>query len=228
MAQIEVWEKEYQDSKLVTKGDQPQKDVLRFFKYLKKEGGLELGGLKILDLGCGTGRNSNYLAELGNEVTGLEISNTAIRIAKQRTEEKKLNVKYLNKSMGEKLPFEDNYFDLLLDVTSSNSLNEKEREVYLGESKRILKSNGYFFVRALCKEGDKNAKELLKKSPGSEHDTYVMKDLKLIERVFDQKDLKQTYEKYFKILKLLKKTSYTRFNNQSYKRNFWLVYLKKE
>jgi cell division septal protein FtsQ len=32
-------------------------------------------------------------------------------------------------------------------------------------------------------------------------------------------------EKYFKIITLEKKTSYTRMNNRVYKRNFWVVYM---
>lgn len=227
MAQTNIWEQEYKESKLVTKSDQPQNDVLRFIKFLKKQG-FEMTGKKVLDLGSGTGRNSNYLAELGNEAAGMEISGTAIRLAQERAWEKKIKVKYLKQSFGEELPFVDGYFDLVLDVTSSNSLDEKERSVYLKEVHRILNPGGYFFVRALCKEGDKNAKELLKRNPGPEKDTYIMEGLKLKERVFERKDFIDMYSEYFKIITLLKKTSYTRFNNQSYKRNFWLAYLKKD
>ena len=62
---------------------------------------------------------------------------------------------------------------MILDITSSNSLNAKEREIYLSEVNRVLKKNGHFFVRALCKDGDKNAQSLLKKSPGKDYDTYM-------------------------------------------------------
>ncbi|MDQ5970412.1 MAG: hypothetical protein QG603_189, partial [Patescibacteria group bacterium] len=157
MAQFSTWEEEYQDPKLVTKKAEPQNDTLRFFKYLKKEAQLELSNLNVLDLGSGTGRNANYLAELGNMVVGLEISNTAIDIAVERAKILNIqkNVKYLKQSIGVKYPFADEYFDLVLDVTSSNSLNEKERGVYLREVQRTLKNGGYFFVRALCKDADK-------------------------------------------------------------------------
>lgn len=227
MPQESIWEKEYQQSKLVTLGDEPQSDVLRYLKFLKKEQGVGLKNLKILDLGCGTGRNANYLAELGNEVAGIEISITAIRLAETRARQMGVKVKYLKQSMGETYPFANNYFDLVIDITSSNSLNEVERQKYLVEVDRVLKTGGNFFVRALNKEGDKNAKNLLKTSPGREHDTYIMKGLGLTERVFDRKDFVELYSKYFKILELSKKTSYARFNNQSYKRNYWLAYLKK-
>ena len=183
--------------------------------------------IKVLDLGCGTGRNANYLATMSGLVTGFEISPTALKIAKIRAEMEKLKVDYRLQNIGEKYPCLDEAFDLVLDVTSSNSLNEKEREVYLKETHRVLKKGGHFFVRALCKDGDTNVKELLKISPGKEYDTYVNKEMNLTERVFSKEDFIKTYFPLFKIIKLEKKTGYAHFNNRIYKRNYWLGYLKK-
>lgn len=227
MPQDIVWEKEYQNPQLITKADKPQKDVIRFLKFLKKEEGIKLKNLTVLDLGSGTGRNANHLADLGNKVVGLEISATAIGIAKSRAEKMKIKVDYFLHDIGMEYPLNDKMFDLVLDVTSSNSLNEKEREIYLSETHRVLKKNKYFFVKGLCKDGDKNAKALLKKNPGPEPDTYINEDMGLIERVFTRHDFTIIYSKYFKIIKLVKKTNYTRFKGQSYKRNFWLAYMKK-
>lgn len=228
MPQDATWEDEYQDPQLlVIEGDQPQKDVLRFFKFLRRKDGVNLENLTILDLGSGTGRNANFLAELGNNVIGLEISPTAINLAMSRAKEIGVKVDYRIHDIGSTYPFEDQSFDLILDVISSNSLNGKERNTYLSETHRVLKTNGYFFVKTLCKEGDKNAKALIKKNPGPEPDTYINEDMNLIERVFTQQDFINLYSKYFKIIKLLKKTNYTEFKNQHYKRNFWLAYMKK-
>ena len=98
---------------------------------------------------------------------------------------------------------------------------------YLNEVRRVLKIGGHFFVRALCKDGDKNAKNLLRQSPGTEYDTYINKDMDLIERVFSRQDFVNLYSKYFEIQKLIKKTNYAQFKGQSYKRNYWLAYMKK-
>jgi len=227
MAQYDAWEKEYRQPQLLTGRDVPQNDVLRFLKYLRKTGKVKLENLNVLDLGSGTGRNSNYLAELGNNVTGMEISPSAIRIAEKRAKQIGVNDKYIQKSIGDPFPFKNNYFDIILDITSSNSLNEKERSVYLRETHRVLKNGGYFFVRALCKDGDKNAKNLIRISPGSEHDTYFMRELGLTERVFTEEDLRKLYAQYFSIEKLDKKKGYARLSGKSYKRIYWLAYLKK-
>lgn len=228
-----IWEKEYQNPKLLTKEDKPQADTLRFFKFLKKERRYKLTGRTILDLGAGTGRNANYLAGLGNQVIAFEISKKALEIAKQRARKDNLIVGYRLADIGKPYDLRSESIDLILDVTSSNSLDEKGREIYLKETSRVLKSpnssgeGGYLFVRALSKEGDKNAKNLLKNSSAKEPDTYFMPDIGLTERVFSRADFIKTYEPYFKILKLDKKSGYASTGGRLYKRNYWLAYMQK-
>jgi SAM-dependent methyltransferase len=222
-----TWEKEYRNPLFVTKNDGPQADTLRFLKFLKKEQKYKIEDKNILDLGCGTGRNSNYLAERSNNVIGIEISKTAIDLAKTRAKNLGVVVDYKMGDIGNNYEIENNSIDLVLDVTSSNSLDEAGRDIYLNEVNRVLKNGGYFFVRALAKDGNKNVKNLLKISPGKEYDTYIIKEIGLTERVFSREDFIKTYNKYFKILKLEKKTSYTTFNNRIYKRDYWLAYLQK-
>lgn len=221
-----IWDKEYRNPKLVTKGDKPQADVFRFLKYLKKEQKFCVEDCSVLDLGCGTGRNSNYLADIGNSVIGIEISSTALSLAKARAKEMGVVVDYRLGDIGVEYGIDNNSIDVILDITASNSLDEKGREVYLKEMARVLKPSGYIFVRALCKDGNKNVKALLKDSPGKEKDTYILKEIGLAERVFSREDITALYSKYFKILKLEKKTGYATFNDRIYKRDYWLLYLQ--
>ena len=225
--QGQTWEREYRNPLLVTKNESPQADTLRFFKFLKKEEKYKLENKTILDLGCGTGRNTNYLADLGNNVIGIEISRTALNLAKERARDLGLVIDYRLGDIGQEYEIADNSIDVILDVTSSNSLDEKGREIYLKEVNRVLKNGGYFFVRALAKDGNKNVKNLLKQSPGREYDTYIIKEINLTERVFSREDFIKMYGQYFKILNLEKKTSYTTFNNRVYKRDYFLAYLNK-
>jgi ubiquinone/menaquinone biosynthesis C-methylase UbiE len=225
MPQKKEWEKEYKESVFVTLHNEPQKFFLRFLKFLKKNK-FDFKDKKVLDLGCGTGRNSNYLAELGADVSGIDISSSAIKIARERAEEKKLKAGYVIGDIGSKYDFKDKSMDLVIDITASNSLSNEEREVYLKETERVLKSNGYFFVRALCKDGDKNAKKLLKSNQGKEKDTYVLPGVNIEERVFSKADFLSTYSKYFKIIKIKKESGYSKFGGRKFKRNFWIVYLK--
>lgn len=227
MPQGLVWEREYRQPQLLTKKPEPQTDLKDFLRFLRKRQGVSLEGLRVLDLGSGTGRNANYIAQLGNSAVGIEISETAVGLARERAKESGVAAEYLLGSFGEPFPFADSSFDMIIDVTSSNSLNEAERAVYLAESRRVLKPGGYFFVKALCKDGDKNAKNLLALHPGPEPDTYINPDMGLTERVFSRADFIDLYGVSFTIVRLQAKTNYTRFKGQPYKRNFWLAYLRK-
>ena len=221
------WEREYKNPLFVTKGEDPQADTLRFLKYLKKEEKFRVEERVVLDLGCGTGRNSNYIADKGNTVIGIEISSTALEIAKARAKEMGVEVDYRLGDIGMPYAIEDKTVDVIIDVTSSNSLDEAGREVYLNEMNRVLKEDGYIFVRALCKDGNKNVKALLLSDPGREKDTYVLRKLGLVERVFSREDITELYGRYFKIIKLEKKSGYTTYDDRIYKRDYWLAYLQK-
>ncbi len=228
--QEDIWEHEYRTPQLITLGVEAITAVKDFTRWLRKDQKVNLAGTKILDLGCGNGKNSIYIADqaMNTEVFGIDISKTAVEHATKLALENNVNAHFSHGSIGTKLPFADSFFDIALDVTSSNSLNEAEREMYLKETHRVLKPGGYFFVRALCKDADENAKHLLKTNPGKEKDTYVMPELGLTERVFSKEDFVATYSPLFNLLYIEKETHYTKFKDRSYKRNFWVAYFQKK
>ncbi len=233
MTQEKIWEKEYRTQKLVTLGEKPGADFLDFLRFLRREQKIEIAGLNALDLGSGTGKNSQHLAELGASGVGYEISDTALALARERAARTALgdsigSVTYEKRDIGVKYPLPDNSIDLIIDIMSSNSLDEASRATHLTESARVLKTGGWMFVRALCKDGDTNAKNLLKLSPGPEKDTYIMPELGLTERVWSKEDFIAAYSPFFDIVKLNKKTNYSQIGGRSYKRNFWLAYLQKK
>lgn len=220
-----AWEQEYKQPQFLTLGTEPLTVVKEFCKWLRREEKVDLEKCTVLDLGCGNGKNVKYFVEgYAQSGIGYDISKTAISTAKKLSEG--LDITYEVRSIGETFPLENKSIDIVLDVTSSNSLNESEREIYLQEISRVLKSGGCLFVRTLCLDGDKNAKQLLKDYPGGEQDTYVLPGVGVTERVYSQQDLKTTYEKYFEILHLEKTTGYQKWGNQSYKRNYWVMYAK--
>lgn len=221
----QAWEKEYQQPQFLTLGTEPLTVVKEFCKWLRRDEKVDLEKCVVLDLGCGNGKNVKYFVEgYAKSGIGYDISKTAIVAAKKLGEG--LNINYEVRSIGENLPIEDGSIDIVLDVTSSNSLNESEREVYLQETKRVLSQGGYMFVRTLCLDGDKNAKQLIKENPGSEKDTYVLPGVGVTERVFTKQDIVDLYSEYFEIIKLEKAEGYQKWGNQSYKRNYWVMYAK--
>lgn len=223
-----AWDAEYINPQLVTKDVKPQKDFFRFLEWVKKNKNLALdSSLTVLDLGCGVGRNGYYMAHhYGAEVYAWDFSEKAIEKGKTLFSHERLFLE--KRDMTHDFPLDDNSVDLILDITASNALSEAGRAKYLKEMNRVLKPGGHIYVRALAKEGDKNAQSLIKKFPGGEYDTCHHPDLKVTERVFSGPDFKDLYGQYFTVIRMLRKTGYQRFANQNYKRNYWNIYLKKE
>ncbi len=227
----QAWEREYQDPQFLSLGTEPLGEVKEFIKWLKKQirtypeqFPVKLPDFSVLDLGCGNGKNLNYIVEhFAESGVGYDVSETAIREAVKTAPR---GVVYEVRSIAESFPLADHSIDLALDVTASNSLNEGERGKFLAAISRALKPSSYLFTRALCKDGDTNAKNLIKQFPGPEKDTYVLGATGITERVFTKADLIATYEPYFEIVHLEKTTGYQRWNNQSYKRNYWIMYAK--
>lgn len=67
-----------------------------------------------MDIGCGNGRNSRYLATQGFQVIGIDISEQSISWAKSLTNENKNKINFHCASMMEYMA-DTNSFDLILD-----------------------------------------------------------------------------------------------------------------
>lgn len=93
--------------------------------------------LKILDAGCGPGAALIYLSQFG-DVTGVDISEEALRFAKMRGKAKKGDISAL--------PFEDATFDAVvcLDVLYHKWVHVQKA---LLEMKRVLRKSGILFIR---------------------------------------------------------------------------------
>lgn len=72
----------------------------------------EVGGLSVLDVGCGTGRHAVRLARGGARVTGLDFSPGML--AKARAKAGAERVEFREIDVGAPLPFDDGCFDRVL------------------------------------------------------------------------------------------------------------------
>lgn len=227
------WESEYRNPQFITLGTEPLSGVKEFMKWVKKQVRKNAEHFSapvidwtVLDLGCGNGKNVKYIVEnFCEQGIGYDISETAIRMAKEFSGD--LNIEYTVQSIGKPFPLLNESVDLIIDATSSHALNDTERKIYLSEISRVLKPGGFVFVRTLAIEGDANAKNLVKEFPGTEPNTYVLPGTGMTERVFSKSDLESDYSKDFEIVHMEKTSGYQKWNNQSYKRNYWIVYLQK-
>lgn len=132
----------------------------------------KLGG-KILDLGFGDGRNTAFLIEQGYQVFGTEITQEIVDLVNERIQKLGLPRADLRVGRNSKLPFEDNFFDVLLGCHVSYYCDEGETfENNLNEFSRILNSGGWLVTSLAKKESYilKNAEQ------SKENGHYIIKN----------------------------------------------------
>lgn len=100
--------------------------------------------IKVLDLGCGSGANLWMIAKEGFDAYGIDISATGIRLC--RTMLKQWGVSAALKVGNMRaLPYEDSYFDAVVDVLSLEHTTLEGHQQAFKEIFRTLKPGGSFF-----------------------------------------------------------------------------------
>ena len=136
------WENEYLDKEKSTFGN-PSKDVKEIISYLNKDA-------RILDVGCGDGRHSLYLANLGFKVDAFDISTNAIKKIDYLKKQNNLDI---NTYVCDVLSFDFKYkYDLII-VHGVLQFIEKEKQPIIIELlKKWTNKNGYHIVAVFTDE----------------------------------------------------------------------------
>ncbi|WP_431811687.1 class I SAM-dependent methyltransferase [Lysinibacillus sp. FW12] len=101
---------------------------------------------KVLEIGCGAGRNAIYLAKNGCSVVGVDISDNALKWAQRRMNEENVNIEFVCANIFE-LDYEQNSFDFIYDSGCFHHIAPHRRVSYIDMIDKLLKPGGYF---ALC------------------------------------------------------------------------------
>ncbi len=104
-------------------------------------------GMKILDVGCGTGNQSIKLAKKGCVVSGIDISKEMLN--KAETKKKNLTVSFQNMAASS-LDFPDNYFDAVISVTAFEFI--KDTEQAFAEMLRVAKKDAPIIIGTLNRD----------------------------------------------------------------------------
>jgi len=148
-----IWDKFYNEEKIIkTFGktmfdySKPDSDIVELVKVFKKE-----KVKKILDLGCGSGRNCRFLSSKGFAVVGMDISKAAIKQARNEGGE----IEYLVADM-KKIPFLTDSFDAL--VSTQTIFHDRLQEIKqtINEIGRVVKNKGLIFITLQPVKGNKH------------------------------------------------------------------------
>lgn len=105
---------------------------------------------KVLDAGCGSGRNLVYFLRNGYEVHGVDPNPNAVSAVKQLSQAlAHANAKdNFAIASAENLPFNDNYFDLVISSAVLHFANNPDHfDNMIRSMWRVLKPGGYLFAR---------------------------------------------------------------------------------
>jgi len=103
---------------------------------------------EILIPGIGYGRNAMVFLENGMNVTGIEISKTAIELARTQNN---LDIPIFHGSVTE-MPFDDKLYDGIFSYALIHLLNQRERKKFIGDCYRQLNAGGYMFFSTVSKK----------------------------------------------------------------------------
>ncbi len=108
-------------------------------------------GARILDVGCGAGSNSLYLARRGFRVSGIDIAEGAIQAARARAIAARRTVDF---QVGDvlRLPYPDGEFGGALDIGCFHTLPISLRRAFAKELARVLKPGARFVLSFFARE----------------------------------------------------------------------------
>ena len=137
------------------------KEKLIFHYKLEPKSEKPLKNLKILDIGCGGGLLCEPLSRLGAKMTGIDVSDTNINIAKLHAKEMNLNIDYIC-CAPEDFNFK-NEFDVILNMEIVEHVANVD--LFIKTCSKLVIKNGIMFVATL----NKNLKSYLFSILGAEY-----------------------------------------------------------
>lgn len=101
--------------------------------------------LEVLEIGCGTGKNTEWLVTVAEHLVGVDFSAEMLAKAKEKITAE--NVEFKQLDLREKWDFAENSFDL---IVCSLALEHLENiDFVFGEASRVLRENGRFYIGEL-------------------------------------------------------------------------------
>lgn len=126
------WVRHMQDT---SRGEKTVESVLSYFSMSIEKGG------RALDVGCGFGGLSMALQRHFNQVSGIEILDGRVEWARKRASKSEIVC-----GSATKLPWADEWFDLVMSTDVLEHVPFKDQELVGAELMRVLKPGGYGFI----------------------------------------------------------------------------------
>ena len=179
-AMIDFWEHNFKEKHTMW-GFEPAESAIIVKDFFVKERAHE-----ILIPGIGYGRNAKIFLENGINVTGIEISETAIHLAQV---ENNLEIPIYHGSVAN-MPFDSKLYSGIFSYALIHLLNSRERKKFISDCYNQLKPNGYMFFATISKKDSLYAKG----KPVGKERFEIMKGAKLF--FYDTESIRKEFDKY--------------------------------
>ncbi len=195
-----IYDKEGESYKYYDILETPHTDLEQVIKEFKKS-----KVKKVLDLGCGAGRNALYLAQNGFTVYGIDNAPTGLKILRKTLKKRGLMANLKLGDVYKPLPYRDDFFDALISVQVIQHAKEATILKAIKEITRIIKPGGLIFI-TLCGRYSKGKVRLflVKTAKKIAPNTYLPtqgNEAGLVHFIYNN-DLIKKHFSNFKILKL--------------------------
>ncbi|KOR80398.1 methyltransferase [Bacillus sp. FJAT-21352] len=175
----EIWESSFIENQMMW-GLEPSDSAI-----LTKDFFLEKKVKDILIPGIGYGRNAKIFTDNGINVTGIEISKTAIELTRKNG----LNLNIFHGSVTD-MPFDNKLYDGIFCYALIHLLNNRERDKFIKDCYNQLKPNGYMIFTTISKEAPMFGKG---KQLGKDY-FEIMEGMKMF--FYDPDSIKQEFGNY--------------------------------
>jgi 2-polyprenyl-3-methyl-5-hydroxy-6-metoxy-1,4-benzoquinol methylase len=145
-----TWEQFYKNTPLQNISWQKVQDD--FLTEIINSGKVDTGSA--LDLGCGTGMKSIFLAKTGFDVTGVDISETAIKYANENSKKEAIKINFIASDATDLSFLGDEKFDLILDWANLHGILVQKREQYIAEIASHAKPGSNLILRCFGRKDD--------------------------------------------------------------------------
>jgi tellurite methyltransferase len=146
-----------------------------------------------LDIGCGDGRNSFFLAEQGFKVKAFDISISGIEKINRIAKTKNLSIEAQCRDIRD-LDFQESTFDLIVASTILDHLEEEEAVNLAGNIRHWLKPYGFLYAGVFTI--DDPAYKLREKVLPQEDKDKVSETGSLIKRFFARSELRNLFSDF--------------------------------
>lgn len=157
---------------------------------ITKDLDIKIKNPRILDLGCGNASFTNIMLKNKNiidyKLYGIDYSIKNIDYANNN-----FTGYFYNKNIKDKLLFEDNFFDVILCISTIFYLNDKiELDNLISEIKRVSKPNNIIFFGNCLDENKKEiAKEIRRKTHGNLNSNHLYININDIKKHFENSNI---------------------------------------